>query len=147
MADTSTKKTDSLYFAQNVNAAREGALIAQLARAKQTIENIKNTLATMEESNAKYKDFESKLLDARAEFYKTLNLLDKVRSQIKRNIAQNSNNPFKPQIGYITDRDFYAPVFMEISNIEHNYMKSKLVTSYSSTSVNSKGNLVESSVF
>ncbi|MCX6146813.1 MAG: hypothetical protein NTW25_06120 [Candidatus Kapabacteria bacterium] len=54
MADTN-KYIDPHYFAQNINAAREGALLAQLKRTKQAIDKLKTILDLIDESDSKYK--------------------------------------------------------------------------------------------
>lgn len=144
MADTN-KYIDPHYFAQNINAAREGALLAQLRRTKQAIDKLKTILDLMDESDSKYKEIESDLLLERADFYNTLALLDNVRSQI--DIYNNSKPkyPFKQQIGYITERDFYTPKFMNVSNKDFNYMKSKISMSFSEPSETQKGSIFNGS--
>lgn len=131
-------------FAQNFTAAREGALLSKLNRAKVKIQKLKVSLQTYDEDRDQYTKVETELLTERAKYYKVLQQLNTVRNKnIKAELKlDNTEADMRQTITYYTETDFYNKALDSISknisklkykqNINNTYISSPTLTYKSS---------------
>jgi hypothetical protein len=109
------------YFAQNLNAAQEGALIARLSRLKNEINKAKIAINAQGSDTSNYQVLEEELLSLRTKYFKILNRLNTIRGKNRDKELKEDSNVEERQISFYTDRDFYIPSFISVTKDTNPY--------------------------